>query len=368
MKQDVFIDTLRRELGSLPKAAIDEIVADYREYIGDARAAGRNEEEVIAALGDPVKLARELKAQASYKQWEAQRSFGNLMRVVASVAGLGLLQLLLLGPFLLYLLILTAGYIVSGALTVAGLVAVVALGCHHLFGTDLNLKFGNDTKTKSTDLVGDLHTDFAGLQVLDKRFVLRLNNGAHVDLVTSAGPIELKRSAQGQLDMEIPDAAARKLLTQNPDGSFSIDRDAVNALDFNDTVDGRLSLARNGENKQELSWDIVGKDGSHASFEQDANGDTQNLSVHDNSDNSQVTIGNGEIAVDDNEDHIHISGLGGTSLESIALRYAFVVLPIGLLGLLLCIWLTRITWRALARFTQRQIDALSTSFGHTSAR
>jgi len=367
MKQDVFIDTLRQELGGLPKAAIDEIVADYREYIGDALAAGRHEEEVIAALGDPAKLARELKAQASYKQWEAQRSFGNLMRVVASVAGLGLLQLFLLGPFLLYLLMLTAGYIVSGALTVAGLVAVIALGSHHLLGTDLNLKPGSDAKTKA-DLVGDLHTGFSGLQVLDKRFVLRLNNGARVDLVTNAGPIELKRSAQGHFVMEIPDAAARKLLTQNADGSFSIDRDVVNALDFRDTVDGRLSLARSGEHKQELRWSIAGKDGSRVSFVQDANGDTQHLSVHDNSDNSHVSIGNDEIAVDDDNDHIHISGLGGKSLESIALRYAFVALPIGLLGLLLCIWLTRITWRALARFTQRQIDALSTSFGHTSAR
>jgi len=368
MKQDGFIEALRRELSSLPKAAIDEIVADYREYIGDALAAGRHEEEVIAALGDPAKLARELTAQANYRQWEAQRSVGNLMRVVASVARLGLLQLLLLGPFLLYLLMLTVGYVVSGALAVAGLVAMLVLGTHHFFGTDFNLNLGKETQTKSTDQVGDLHTDFAGLQVLDKRFVLRLNNGARVDLVTTAGPIELKRDAQGQLKTEIPDDAARKLLTQNADGSFSIDRDAVNALDFRDTVDGRLSLARSGEDKQALSWNIVDTDGSHASFDQDANGDTHHLSVNDNSDGSQVSIGDGGIAVDDSQDHIHISGLGGKTLESIALRYAVIALPIGLLGLLLCIWLTRITWRALTRFTQRQIDALSTSFGHTPAR
>lgn len=134
MKQNEFFDRLKRELKGLPTSAIDEIVADYREYIGDAMAAGRSEDAVIAALGDPVKLARELKAQASYRQWEAQRSFGNLMRVVLSVAGLGLLQLLLLGPFLLYLLMLTVGYVASSALTVAGLCSLVMLGGHSLFG------------------------------------------------------------------------------------------------------------------------------------------------------------------------------------------------------------------------------------------
>lgn len=36
MKQDAFIQRLRQALGSLPKRDVDEIVADYREYIGDA--------------------------------------------------------------------------------------------------------------------------------------------------------------------------------------------------------------------------------------------------------------------------------------------------------------------------------------------
>jgi uncharacterized membrane protein len=107
MKQDVFIETLRQELGSLPRQAVDEIIADYHEYIGDALAAGRREEEVIAALGDPVKLARELKAQANYRQWQDRRSFGNLIRVIVSISGLGLLNVLLLVPFMIYLVLLT---------------------------------------------------------------------------------------------------------------------------------------------------------------------------------------------------------------------------------------------------------------------
>ncbi|HEY1997992.1 DUF1700 domain-containing protein, partial [Paraburkholderia sp.] len=122
MKQDVFIETLRRELSSLPKQAVDEIVADYHEYIGDALAAGRREEDVIAALGDPVKLARELKAQANYRQWQKRRSVGNLIRVIVSIAGLGLLNVLLLVPFMLYLVVLTAGYLVFAGLSIAGIV------------------------------------------------------------------------------------------------------------------------------------------------------------------------------------------------------------------------------------------------------
>lgn len=135
MKQDAFIQRLRQALGSLPKRDVDEIVADYREYIGDALSAGRTEEDVIAALGEPEKLARELKAQANFRQWEERRSFGNLMRVVGSIAGLGLLHLVLLVPFLLYMLVLTLGYVFFGALTVAGLVTLVAFGSHYVFGT-----------------------------------------------------------------------------------------------------------------------------------------------------------------------------------------------------------------------------------------
>ena len=134
MKQEVFIEALRQELSSLPKPAVDEIIADYREYIGDALAAGRREEEVIAALGDPVKLARELKAQASYRQWQDRRSFGNLIRVIMSISALGLLNVLLLIPFMVYLALLTAGYAVSVGLTIAGLVGVIALSGHHFFG------------------------------------------------------------------------------------------------------------------------------------------------------------------------------------------------------------------------------------------
>ncbi len=134
MTQDAFIEQLRHELRSLPKHVVDEIVADYREYIGDALAAGRSEPEVVAALGDPAKLARELRAQANFRQWETRRSFGNLMRVFASIAGLGLLQLLLLVPFMFYLLLLTGAYALSAGLFAAGLAIVLMLGSHHLFG------------------------------------------------------------------------------------------------------------------------------------------------------------------------------------------------------------------------------------------
>jgi uncharacterized membrane protein len=46
MTQEAFIQQLRHELRSLSKDVVDEIIADYREYIGDALAAGRNEAEV----------------------------------------------------------------------------------------------------------------------------------------------------------------------------------------------------------------------------------------------------------------------------------------------------------------------------------
>jgi hypothetical protein len=41
--------------------------------------------------------------------------------------------------------------------------------------------------------------------------------------------------------------------------------------------------------------------------------------------------------------------------------YAAVMFPVGVVGLLLCIWLTRVTWRAVSRYVKRQFEAVSAS-------
>ncbi|CAB3676047.1 hypothetical protein LMG24238_02363 [Paraburkholderia sediminicola] len=377
MTQDAFIQQLRHELRSLPKQVVDEIVADYREYFGDALAAGRSEAEVVAALGDPVKLARELKAQASFRQWETRRSFGNLMRVVVSIAGLGLLQLFLLIPFMFYLLMLTVGYMVSGALVVAGLVTVVALGSHHLFGwpafhslpftfESSDVKTGQQASTNGNDdddddaaddvpKQGDPRLATANMKVFrvdGDRFVLRPDAATRISVVTLAGPIDIKND-DGKLKINSV-GGARDLFKVDPDGTWSIAATDIVALDLKDGEGDKVSVARIGTGAKALAWDIRNH-GDHVSFVQGADGSGKRLAV--NSGTDSVVIDRDHISIKDGSDNVVIVGPHGSGIG--AMIYGFTMLVAGIVGLWLCLWLTRITWRALVRYVQRQLDLIT---------
>ncbi|APY98790.1 hypothetical protein BGI52_07160 [Burkholderia pseudomallei] len=386
MKQDAFIQRLRQALGSLPKRDVDEIVADYREYIGDALSAGRTEEDVIAALGEPEKLARELKAQANFRQWEERRSFGNLMRVVGSIAGLGLLHLILLVPFLLYMLVLTLGYVFFGALTVAGLVTLVAFGSHYVFGTPVRgvLPFGGgaaqlgaagasgkadgkgatDGKAAQTGKIAqdpksasaaaaDALNDAKELRVEGERYVLDLHDGSRVSIVTRKGVIDARKQG-GKLSIDATGDGARELLTTGKDDTLGIARADVIALDLKSANGDQMTVANTGGSVPGVN--VPGIAGGNVQMTPDGRGG-MNLSVT-NGENS-VSIVGGRITVDNGKQHVSVAAPAGFALGGIAFGYGLAMLPIGIVGLLVCVWLTRVTWRALGRYVRRRIDAVS---------
>lgn len=380
MKQDAFIQRLRQALGSLPKRDVDEIVADYREYIGDALSAGRTEEDVIAALGEPEKLARELKAQANFRQWEERRSFGNLMRVVGSIAGLGLLHLVLLVPFLLYMLVLTLGYVFFGALTVAGLVTLVAFGSHYVFGTPVPgvLPFGGgaaqlgaagtsgkaDGKGAQTGKIAqdpksasaaaaDALNDAKELRVEGERYVLDLHDGSRVSIVTRKGVIDARKQG-GKLSIDATGDGARELLTTGKDDTLGIARADVIALDLKSANGDQMTVANTGGSVPGVN--VPGIAGGNVQMTPDGRGG-MNLSVT-NGENS-VSIVGGRITVDNGKQHVSVAAPAGFALGGIAFGYGLAMLPIGIVGLLVCVWLTRVTWRALGRYVRRRIDAVS---------
>lgn len=380
MKQDAFIQRLRQALGSLPKRDVDEIVADYREYIGDALSAGRTEEDVIAALGEPEKLARELKAQANFRQWEERRSFGNLMRVVGSIAGLGLLHLILLVPFLLYMLVLTLGYVFFGALTVAGLVTLVAFGSHYVFGTPVPgvLPFGGgaaqlgaagasgkaDGKGAQTGKIAqdpksasaaaaDALNDAKELRVEGERYVLDLHDGSRVSIVTRKGVIDARKQG-GKLSIDATGDGARELLTTGKDDTLGIARADVIALDLKSANGDQMTVANTGGSVPGVN--VPGIAGGNVQMTPDGRGG-MNLSVT-NGENSVLIVG-GRITVDNGKQHVSVAAPAGFALGGIAFGYGLAMLPIGIVGLLVCVWLTRVTWRALGRYVRRRIDAVS---------
>jgi uncharacterized membrane protein len=369
MKQDAFIHRLRQALASLPKQEVDEIVADYREYLSDAIAAGRSEEDVVAALGDPDKLARELKAQATYRQWQARRSFGNLARVVTSIAGLGLLNVILLVPFMFYLLFLTVGYMVSSAFAIGGLVAVVAISSHHLFGwppvetpsVHISAKTGHAASNSipsDDDDTSDDATDLGDVKVEGDHFVLKLDDGSKASIVTRVGVVEMKNDG-GALKVFAPGDRADKILKRVDNDTYQIRTDDVTSMEVKDDEGKSVSIAHASGNRSTLVWDVRDGDGSgRIRFERDASGNTHHLAVTSGNQSVRIDANKG-IAISDDDSDIRIVAPMGWSLTRVAFGYALAMLVGGVLGLLVCARLTRATWRALSRYVHRQIDLLS---------
>ncbi|WP_309607102.1 HAAS signaling domain-containing protein [Phenylobacterium sp.] len=101
MTRQAFMARLREGLRGLPPSAQADIVADYETHFTEGQAAGRSEADVAAALGDPGRLARELRAEAGLKRWEEERSASAGASAVFAVLGLGALDILVLLPILM---------------------------------------------------------------------------------------------------------------------------------------------------------------------------------------------------------------------------------------------------------------------------
>ncbi|MGK9049968.1 DUF1700 domain-containing protein [Neorhizobium petrolearium] len=121
MSKDAFLNTLRRGLGGLPGEEIEEIMSDYAAHFAESESRGRSEAEVVSALGDPARIARELRADIGLKRFETHWSFSNLIAAVMALVGLAIVDLLLLLPLLILAILLAVGFAV-------GLIAIGAGG------------------------------------------------------------------------------------------------------------------------------------------------------------------------------------------------------------------------------------------------
>lgn len=128
MTREDFLKKLRRGLSGMSSVAIDDIIADYSEHFAAAHDDGRSEPEVAEALGDPWRIARELKLEAGVRRWEEGRTPSSAMTAVIGVLGLGAIDILVLAPILLPVIgvifglyvALVGAFIGGGAAAIAG--------------------------------------------------------------------------------------------------------------------------------------------------------------------------------------------------------------------------------------------------------
>ena len=133
MTRDGFLRALRLGLAGLPADEIEDIVGDYAAYFAESHASGRSEDDVVAALGDPTKLARDLRAEAGLRRFEAHASLANLFAALLALVGLALVDIFFLLPILVITIIVTLGVAIA-LLALAGFglkIIIVTLLFHH---------------------------------------------------------------------------------------------------------------------------------------------------------------------------------------------------------------------------------------------
>jgi len=110
MTRDEFLRRLQRGLSGMPAETRDDILGDYTAHFDAAREEGRSDAEVAEALGDPQRLARELKLEAGIRRWQETRSPSSAIAAVIAFVGLGALDILILLPVLISMIGVLIGF------------------------------------------------------------------------------------------------------------------------------------------------------------------------------------------------------------------------------------------------------------------
>ena len=128
MTRAEFMGRLRRGLVGMPAAAADDIAADYEIHFEDGAAAGRSEAEVAAALGDPDRLARELRAESSALRWRQEQTPSAAAGAIFGLIGLGAIDILILLPIVFPVFGAVLAVLVSGVAVFLAGGAVLVVG------------------------------------------------------------------------------------------------------------------------------------------------------------------------------------------------------------------------------------------------
>jgi uncharacterized membrane protein len=130
MTRALFLSRLKDGLAGMPEEERADIMTDYQAYFAEGAAAGRNDADIEASLGDPARLAKELRAEAGLKSWEEKRNPKNFLRAGFALLGLATLDFFVLLPVGFVFLIVIATFLL--AFSIVGYVGFsIALAAFH---------------------------------------------------------------------------------------------------------------------------------------------------------------------------------------------------------------------------------------------
>lgn len=114
MTKDKWLERLKKGLSGLTKDEIEEIMADYNEYFYDAMEKGRTEDEITNSLGDPIKLAKQLKADSRIKTAQANMNVKNMAKAVFAIVTLSIFNIIVMVGPIMAIIGIIFGFAVAG--------------------------------------------------------------------------------------------------------------------------------------------------------------------------------------------------------------------------------------------------------------
>jgi len=125
MNKSGFLESLRRELSSLPADEVEEILYDYEEHLNIGLEKGKSEKDIIKALGDPGKLGKSYRAISVIEEVNNNPTPSNMYKALLSVLSLGFFNIVfIVGPYMGLLGVLLAFFASAVAMILAGLATV----------------------------------------------------------------------------------------------------------------------------------------------------------------------------------------------------------------------------------------------------
>jgi uncharacterized membrane protein len=123
MKKKDFLSILEQKLAKLPESERSDIISDYAEHFSIGTEAGKTEEEISRALGDPRRIAATYLTEVYAKRMQQAKSplslFSNSLYFVFAALGLGIFNVMfVIGPY----------FAALGILLVLWIIPVVVLG------------------------------------------------------------------------------------------------------------------------------------------------------------------------------------------------------------------------------------------------
>lgn len=128
MNKNSFLKKLSEELRGIPEEERKDILAEYTEHFEVGMAKGRSEKEISISIGNPMIIAKELKALTLVKIAERESSVINISRAAFSTLGLGVFNLIfVLVPLLIIFIILISLFAAAIGITALGIAVLIAI-------------------------------------------------------------------------------------------------------------------------------------------------------------------------------------------------------------------------------------------------